>query len=72
MNSSNVVTGVVPTTTSPTLKSEWEKYIKRKRTEFYQCIFFFVPLVDGVKALYKLLWLLAIVGSQCHRSNAFA
>ena len=25
-----------------------------------------------MKALYRLLWLLAVVGSQCYRSNAFA
>ena len=71
MNSSNVITDVVPATTSPTLKLEWDMYIKRKRTGFYQCIFL-VPFVEGAKVLYKLLWLLAVVGSQCHKSNALA
>ena len=54
MNSSNVITDVVPATTSPTLKLEWDMYIKRKRTGFYQCIFL-VPFVEGAKVLYKLL-----------------
>ena len=71
VNSFDVVTGAVPATISPTPKLEWEKYIKKKWAGLYQCIFL-VPFVDDVKALYRLLWLLAVVGGQCHRSNAFA
>ena len=71
VDSSNVDTSVVSATTSPTPKLEWGKNIKRKWAELYQCIFL-VPFVDDVKALYRLFWILAIVGSQYFSSNASA
>ena len=59
--SSNMDTGVVPVTTSPTPKLErMGRYSKRKLAELSQSIFL-VPFVDNVKVLYKLLWILAIV-----------
>ena len=62
---SNMDTGVVPATTSSTPKLEWrERYSKRKLVELSQSIFL-VPFVDNVKALYRLLWILAVVDSQC-------
>ena len=52
---SNLDTGVVPTTTSPTPKLEWrERYSKRKLTKLSQSIFL-VSFVDNVEALYRLL-----------------
>ena len=52
---SNMDTGVVPVTTSPTPKLErMGRYSKRKLAELSQTIFL-VPFVDNVKALYRLL-----------------
>ena len=72
---SNMNTGVVPATTSPTPKLEWrERYSKRKLAELSQSIFL-VPFVDNVKALYRLLWILAVIDSldsQCLNGNASA
>ena len=69
---SNMDTDVVPATTSPTPKLEWrERYSKRKLAELSQSIFP-VPFVDNVEALYRLLWILAIVDSQCLNGNASA
>ena len=64
---SKVVTSVVPATMSPMPKSEWkEKYfLKEKRTVVSQRVFiriFYVPYVDNVGALYRLPWILAVVG----------
>ena len=65
-------TGVVSATTSPTPKLEWrERYSKRKLAELSQSIFL-VPFVENVEALYRLLWILAIVDSQCLNGNASA
>ena len=69
---SNMDIGVVPATTSLTPKLEWrERYSKRKLAELSQSIFL-VPFVDNVEALYRLLWILAIVDSQCLNGNASA
>ena len=68
---SNMDTGVVPATTSPTPKLEWrERCSKKEIAELSQNIS--VPFVDNVEALYRLLWILAIVDSQCLNGNAFA
>ena len=65
-------TSVVPAITSLTPKLEWkERYSKRKLAELSQSIFL-VPFVDNVKALFRLLWILAIVDSQCLNGNASA
>ena len=54
--------GVVPATTSPTPKLEWkERCSKKDLAELSQN--FQVPFVDNVEALYRLLWILAIVDS---------
>ena len=69
---SNMDTGVVPATTSPTPKLEWrERCSKKELAELSQSIFL-VPFVDNVKALYRLLWILAVVDSQCLNGNASA
>ena len=69
---SNMDTGVVLATTSLTPKLEWrERYSKRKLAELSQSIFL-VPFVDNVKALYRLLWILAVVDSQYFNGNASA
>ena len=69
---SNMDTGVVPATTSPTPKLErMGRYSKRKLAELSQSIFL-VPFVENVKVLYKLLWILAIVDSQYLNGNASA
>ena len=65
-------TSVVPATTSLMPKLEWkERYSKRKLAELSQSIFL-VPFVDNVEALYRLLWILAVVDSQCLNGNASA
>ena len=57
---SNMVTDVVPATTSPTPKLKWkERCSKKDLAELSQN--FQVPFVDNVEALYRLLWILAIV-----------
>ena len=71
VGSSNMDTGVVPATTSPTSKLEWrERCSKKELAELSQNIF--VPFVDNVEALYRLLWILAVVNSQCLNGNASA
>ena len=64
---SKVVTGVVPATMSPMPKSKRkEKYSQKNQ---HSCIstnvfirIFPIPFVDNVGALYRLPWILAIVG----------
>ena len=69
---SNMDTDVMSATTSPTPKLEWrERRSKIKLAELSQSIFL-VPFVDNVKALFRLLWILAIVDSQCLNGNASA
>ena len=59
---SNMVTGVVPATTSPTPKLEWrEGCFKKELAGLSQN--FRVPFVDNVEVLYRLLWILAVVDS---------
>ena len=68
---SNMDIDVVPATTSPMPKLEWRKRCSKKElVELYQNIS--VPFVDNVEALYKLLWILAVVDSQCLNGNASA
>ena len=68
---SNMDTGVVPATTSPMPKLEWrERCSKKELAESSQNIS--VPFVDNVEALYRLLWILAVVDSQCLNGNASA
>ena len=59
---SNMVTGVVPATMSLTPKLEWrERCSKKELARLSQN--FQVPFVDNVEALYRLLWILAVVDS---------
>ena len=59
---SNMATGVVPATTSLTPSQNGKKNVLRKElAELYQN--FQVPFVDNVETLYRLPWILAIVGS---------
>ena len=68
---SNMATGVVPATTSPTPKLEWKEICSIKElVELSQN--FQVPFADNVEALYRLLWILAVVNSQCLNGNASA
>ena len=58
----NMVTGVVPATMSPTPKLEWrERCSKKELARLSQN--FQVPFVDNVEALYRLLWILAVIDS---------
>ena len=57
---SNMNTGVVPATTSPTSKSKWKNTLRKELAQLYQN--FQVPFVDNVGALYRLPWILAVVG----------
>ena len=57
---SNMVIGVVPATTSLTPKLEWrERCSKKELARLSQN--FQVSFVDNVEALYRLLWILAVV-----------
>ena len=59
---SNMATGVVPVTTSPMPMLEWKERCSTKElVELSQN--FQVPFVDNVEALYRLLWILAVVDS---------
>ena len=53
-------TSVVPATTSPTPKSKWKNTLRKELAQLYQN--FQVPFVDNVGALYRLPWILAVVG----------
>ena len=57
---SNMNTGVVPATMSPTPKSKWKNTLRKELAQLYQN--FQVPFVDNVGALYRLPWILAVVG----------
>ena len=58
-------------TMSPTPKLEWREICSKKElAELSQNIS--VPFVDNAEALYRLLWILAVVDSQCLNGNAFA
>ena len=71
VSSSNMDTGVVPTTTSPTPKLEWrEKCSGKELAELFWNIS--VPFVDNAEALYRLFWILIVVDSQCLNGNASA
>ena len=59
---SNMDIGVVPATMSPTPKLEWrERCSKKELAELSQNIS--IPFVDNVEALYRLLWILAVIDS---------
>ena len=62
---------MVPATTSPTPKLEWrEKCSGKELAELFWNIS--VPFVDNAEALYRLLWILIVVDSQCLNGNASA
>ena len=59
---SNMATSVVLATTSPTPKLKWKERCSIKElAELSQN--FQVPFSDNVEALYRLLWILAVVDS---------
>ena len=71
VGSSNMDTSVVPATTSLTPKLEWrEKCSEKELAELFWNIS--VPFVNNAEALYRLLWILTVVDSQCLNGNAFA
>ena len=70
---SKVVTDVVPTTTSRRPSQNRKMLCKMKKnskitTSVYQCLC--VPYVGNVRALYMLLWILAVVVVNAFLGNA--